>query len=405
MPNYSYRAWDSAGQPVTGVIAGNSEAQAVEQLRSRGLVVSRLELNKDVDLRQSWRRYREGRPVSLTDLALFSRQFATMIAAGVPILQSLRVVAGQAKGRPLSAVLTAVAGDIEAGASLTEAFHRRGEQLPELLVHMVAVGEAGGVLEEVLLRLADLYERENTINQKTRSALIYPVVVLGAAVLVAGFLVIVILPQYATLFASQGATLPWPTRFLLGLSRVLRRGWPALLALALLAGFGLRHLHRQPRWAKRFDVWKLRVPIWGSLTVNRGMSLFSRTLGTLLRTGVPILPSLSVVGRGLGNGALEGPLAKAQQAVRDGRSMLAPLRESPFYPSMLLEMMAVGEEAGSLDLMLFKAADYYDREVSTTVDRLTALIEPALVLLLGAVVGFIVLSMVLPIFDSWQMIG
>ncbi|MHB9143894.1 MAG: type II secretion system F family protein [Symbiobacteriia bacterium] len=405
MLNYSYRAWNISGQPVTGVIAGDSQAQAVEQLRSRGLVVGRLELSKDVDLQRSLRRYRESRPVSLSDLALFARQFATMIAAGVPILQSLGVVAGQAKGRPLGAALTAVAGDIRAGASLTEAFSRRGERFPELLVHMVAVGEAGGVLEEVLLRLADLYERESTINQKTRSALIYPVVVLGAAVLVAGFLVTVVLPQYATLFASQGATLPWPTRFLLGLSRVLRQGWPVLLALALLAGFGLRRLGRQPRWAERFDVWKLQLPIWGPLTVNRGMSLFSRTLGTLLRTGVPVLPSLSVAGRGLGNSALLGPLARAQQAVRDGRSMLGPLRESPFYPSMLLEMMAVGEEAGSLDLMLFKAADYYDREVSTTVDRLTALIEPVLVLLLGAVVGFIVLSMVLPMFDSWQLIG
>ncbi|MCL5676687.1 MAG: type II secretion system F family protein, partial [Firmicutes bacterium] len=308
MRNYSYTAWDTAGAPLSGVMAAASETEVAELLRTRGLVVGRVEINKDLDLAGAWRRFQEGRSLPLEDLALMSRQLATMIGAGVPILQALRIIASQTRGRRLGRALTEAADGVEAGDSLTEAFRSAGEAFPPLLLNMVAVGEAGGVLEEVLLRLAELYEREHTIGQKMRSAMIYPAVVLGVAVLVAGFLVTVVLPGFAELFAKQGALLPWPTRFLLGLAAVVRGYWYLLLAAAVAGAFGLQHLQRRPDWARRRDPWLLRLPVLGPLRLKRAMGLFARTLATLLRTGVPILPALSVVSRGLNNEALEGPL-------------------------------------------------------------------------------------------------
>ncbi|MGE5591124.1 MAG: type II secretion system F family protein [Bacillota bacterium] len=405
MPNYHYRAWDGAGHPQHGSMAAENEAQVAETLRGRGLVVGRVELDKDLNLSSYLRDYRESRPLPLEDLALLCRQLATLVGSGVPILQGLHVVVQQTAGRRLSRALAQVAEGVEAGQSLTEALTDAGSLFPPLMLHMVSVGEAGGVLEEVLQRLGDLYEREQAVNQKMRSAMLYPAVVLVAALGVSAFLVTTVLPRYGELFAQQGALLPWPTRFLLGAAALLRGYWYVVLLLAALGVVGYRRLMRQPEWALRHDRWLLRLPVLGTLRVNRAMGMLARTLATLLRTGVPVLPALSVVSRGLGNQALEEPLLQAQRAVRDGRSLTGPLRESALYPPMLLELMAVGEESGNLDGMLLKAADHYDREVSTTVERLTALLEPALVLVLGAIIGFIVLALVMPMFNSWNLIG
>lgn len=405
MPNYHYRAWDGAGHPQHGSMAAENEAQVAETLRGRGLVVGRVELDKDLNLSGYLRDYRESRPLPLEDLALLCRQLATLVGSGVPILQGLHVVVQQTAGRRLSRALAQVAEGVEAGQSLTEALTDAGSLFPPLMLHMVSVGEAGGVLEEVLQRLGDLYEREQAVNQKMRSAMLYPAVVLVAALGVSAFLVTTVLPRYGELFAQQGALLPWPTRLLLGAAALLRGYWYVVLLLAALGVVGYRRLMRQPEWALRHDRWLLRLPVLGTLRVNRAMGMLARTLATLLRTGVPVLPALSVVSRGLGNQALEEPLLQAQRAVRDGRSLTGPLRESALYPPMLLELMAVGEESGNLDGMLLKAADHYDREVSTTVERLTALLEPALVLVLGAIIGFIVLALVMPMFNSWNLIG
>lgn len=405
VPNYSYRAWDGAGHPQHGTMQAENEARVAEALRGRGLVVGRIELDKDLDLRGYLREYRESRPLSLEDLALLCRQLATLVGSGVPILQGLRVVAQQTAGRRLSRALAQVAEGVEAGQSLTEALTDAGRLFPPLMLHMIAVGEAGGVLEEVLQRLGDLYEREYAVNQKVRSAMVYPAVVLVAALGVSAFLVTVVLPRYAELFSQQGVALPWPTRFLLGAASLLRGYWPVVLALLVLGVFGYQQLMRRPDWALRRDRWRLLQPVLGPLRINRAMGMLARTLATLLRTGVPVLPALSVVSRGLGNRALEEPLLQAQRAVRNGRGLTGPLRQSSLYPPMLLELMAVGEEAGNLDGMLLKAADHYDREVATTVERLTALLEPLMVLVLGAIVGFIVLALVLPMFNSWNLIG
>jgi len=405
MPNYRYRAWDGAGHPQHGTLAAETEARVAEALRARGLVVGRIELDKDLNLSGRLRDYRESRPLALEDLALLCRQLATLVGSGVPILQGLRVVAQQTVGRRLSRALVQAADGVEAGQSLTEALTDAGRLFPPLMVHMVSVGEAGGVLEEVLQRLGDLYEREHAINQKMRSAMVYPMVVLVAALGVSAFLVTVVLPRYADLFAQQGVPLPWPTRFLLGTATFLHGYWYVVLILAAIAFMGYRRLLQRPEWALSRDRWLLRLPVLGPLRVNRAMGMLARTLATLLRTGVPILPALSVVSRGLDNHALEEPLLEAQKAVHDGRSLTGPLRQSALYPPMLLELMAVGEESGNLDGMLLKAADHYDREVATTVERLTALLEPALVLVLGAIVGFIVLALVLPMFNSWNLLG
>ena len=404
MPRFSYDARDAAGKAVTGLIQAEDRREAVEVLRSRGLAIISIELNKDVTYLLEDRRLYGGR-VPLRDLAVFCRQFATLLGAGVPVIDGLRTIARSGRGRRLGQLLSRTVKDLDGGEPLSRAFQRQGSDLPPIMVHMAAAGEVGGVLEEVFARLADQFERQDTVVQKVRSALTYPAAVLGMALLIVTFLVAVVVPSFAAMYAQSGTTLPLPTRLLLGLSHFLRTYW--YVALVGLAGglWGLRRSYRGQRGRQLVDRLLLRVPIFGPLLLRQALALFARTLGTLLRGGIPIMTALSVAGQASGNTALAPALEEAQAAVRDGQSIIGPLRRSRLFPEMMLEMMVIGEESGATDALLAKVADYYEREVNATVDRLTSLMEPAIVLVLGVIVGFIVLALVLPMFDSWQLIG
>lgn len=403
MPYYAYKARDAAGRPASGTLEAPGQAEAARQLREQGYFVTYLEVDKD--LASIWRRVvatRAARRVArirLKDLAVFCRQFSTLLGAGLPILTALRTLAGQAGSRRLRRVLSEVVEDLQAGETLTAAFRRRGESFPSVLLSLVAAGEVGGFLEEVFERLSAYFEREETLNQKVRSAVAYPAAVLVVAVGVLTFAVIVVIPQYARLFTEVGASLPWPTRAVVRLSEFVARFWSwMLLALALII-LTARHLAVTPRGRAWIDRLVLRLPVVGPLLARRALARLCRTLATLLRSGVPILSALRVVETTAQNAVIAGAIRKAEGAVREGQGLTRPLRESGIFPPLVTEMMAVGEETGSVEEMLYKVADFYEKEIDHTVQRLTSLLEPAIILALGVVVGFIVVSVVLPMFD------
>ncbi len=404
MPRFSFDARDAAGKAVRGLIQAEDRREAAEVLRARGLAIISVELNKDITYLLEDQRSHGGR-VPLRDLAVFCRQFATLLGAGVPVIDGLRTIARSGRGRRLGQLLARTVKDLDSGEPLSRALERQGSDLPPVMAHMAAAGEVGGVLEEVFARLADQFERQDTVVQKVRSALTYPAAVLGMALLIVTFLVAVVVPSFAAMYNQSGTPLPWPTRLLLSLSHFLRAYWYVIAVGSAGGLWGLGRSYRGQRGRQLVDRLLLRLPLFGPLLLRQALALFSRTLATLLRGGIPILTALSVAGQAAGNTALVPALEEAQAAVRDGQSIIGPLRRSRLFPEMMLEMMVIGEESGATDALLAKVADYYEREVNATVDRLTSLMEPAIVLVLGVIVGFIVLALVLPMFDSWQLIG
>ncbi|MCL4424971.1 MAG: type II secretion system F family protein [Firmicutes bacterium] len=404
MPNYLYRARDNQGQPVSGDIDADHQAHAVEKLRARGYVVTHLELNRDI--RQLLRRPPQqvkGR-VPLRELAVFSRQFGTMLGSGVPINTSLRILARQTKNSKMVTLLDQIRGELEAGGTLATALGKQAENVPPVMINLVAAGEVGGFLEDVFYRLAEYFEKEDAVAQKVRSALTYPATVVVVAFFVIILMVTVVLPNFANMFTDLGANLPWPTRFLLGLSAFVRRFWYLLLLGLGLLAWGTTRYFRTPKGRQVLDRLTLRLPIFGDLLIKRALARFSRTLGTLLKSGVPLLVSLAVVERTIGNSLLAQVVGQAQTSVRGGRSMIKPLEESRYFPPMIIEMMGVGEETGAMEDMLYKVADFYEKEIDRITERLTTLIEPVIIAVLGLVVGFILVSMYLPMFDVFTLV-
>lgn len=402
MPVFAYRARDSHGRRVQGRVEARDAGQAAARLRSQGLVVLGLEPDRDLGVMLNRHRRGVGRRIAPRTLAVFCRQFATMVSAGLPLITALRTLAAQAPDSPLGRALRQVHEAVESGDSLARAFGRAGGAFPPLMIDLIAAGEVGGMLEDVLDRLALYLEREENLRQKIRSALTYPAVVLGAAVVIVAFLVTFVLPTFATTYADLGAELPRLTRLLLHLSHGLTAYWWVALLLAAATGVGLGALLRTEAAATAVHRWLLRLPVWGPLLRGRVLGRFCRVLGGLLHGGVPILRALAVVENIVGNKLVARAVRSAQAQVQKGRSLAAPLQESGVFPPLLTTMLATGEEAGRLEEMLSKVADFYESEVERLAERLAAALEPILIVLLTVVVGFIVLAMMLPIFDVWS---
>jgi len=423
---YHYRARTPQGRTTEGTVEAPNERDAARVLRSRGLLVSSLIDNRQV-AEMTWRPARSARPdrqaratvtaltaptrrprglfggsVGLKDLALFCRQFATMINAGVAILTSLNILARQAGSRRLRSALADVALSIERGRSLSDAFRARSDVFPPILVNMVSAGETGGILEECFDRLADHFEKEDAVSQKVRSAMSYPIVVSGVAVCVVIFMVTFVLPSFMNIFQQMGAQLPAVTRAVLAASDFIRARWYLLVAgiVAAVGGFSL--WARTPRGAFAIDALVLKIPVIGQVALKRAVSRFARTLGTLLRSGVPLLVALAVVERTVGNRQVAAAIVAAEEEIRAGRGLVAPLRASGLFPSMVLEMMGVGEETGAIDTMLTKVADFYDKDIDAAVSRLSGMIEPIIIVFLGGIVGFILISLITPMFDIYS---
>lgn len=394
---FFYRARNTRGRIVTGHIEADSRGAAVALLRQRRLFV--------VELRPAPTRTGEragfgilGRGVGVKALALFCRQFATMSEAGIPLLQCLHILVQQTEHRALRAILKEVVAEVERGTSLSEAFARFRGRIPELMVNMIAAGEVAGTLDQALHRLAVHFEKEHDLREKIKSAMTYPVMVAGVSVVAMIVLLVVIVPVFTDIFNQMGATLPLPTRMLIALSNFVKKAWFALPVLAAALVFGYRALARTPRGREAIDRLVLRLPIAGPLIHKTILARFARTLATLLRSGVPLLQSIQTVERVAGNVLVARELAEVYRTIKEGGRMATVLGKSRFFPPMTTSMIAIGEESGMLDLLLEKIAVFYEQEVEALVARMSSLIEPLMILGVGAMVGFMALSIYLPLF-------
>lgn len=400
---YTYRARDSTGQLVRGRVEADGLPEAVARLRGQGLLV--LEVAPDRDLALAIRsRSILGRRVKSGELAIFCRQFATMIAAGLPIVTALQVLARQSGSRALRQALEQAVADVEAGETLAVAFGR-ANVFARVMVHMVAAAEVGGILDSVMERLAIQLEKEEEVRQSIRSALMYPLVVSALAVLVVTFLIVFVVPRFVQFFSDVGGELPFATRALLFFSAVVRKGWWAFLSGILGGIIWVRWWVQTDQGGLFLDRLTLRLPVLGPLFSKYAIARFCRILSSLMGSGVPILQALAVAARAVGNRRLAGAILAAAESVRTGESLVPPLQRSGLFPPMVLEMVSVGEESGTLEPMLAKVADFFEAEVQRSAERLSAALEPLLIFFLAVVVGGVVVAMVAPVFDLWTMIG
>lgn len=406
MASFSYRARDMGGQLVRGHLEAEDPRQAAARLRSQGLLV--LELDPDRDLGRAvagrsgglWRR----RPTA-GELAVLCRQLGTMEEAGLPLLKCLEVLARQATNRMLRTALARAATHVEAGESLAAALGRSRDVFPPVMIHLVASGEVGGMLGQVLDRLAAQLEREEAVRQKVRSAMTYPLVVSVLAVAMVGFLVTFVMPRFARFFAEVGAPLPLPTRILLSISHVALHYWWAFGLGAAAVILMVRRYLQTPGGRAVFEKILLRLPVAGPLAQKYAVARFARVLSGLLAGGIPILKALAVAEKVLGIRLLGQAVLAALDAVRKGESLAPPLERSRLFPPMLMEMIRVGEQSGALDEMLLKSAEFYEEEVQRMAERLSSTLEPLMICCLAVVVGMLVVSLVSPIFDMWSLIG
>jgi type IV pilus assembly protein PilC len=402
MAVFIYRARDPGGQDVRGRADAETEHDLIARLRNQGLFV--LEVQRDRDLQTIMQQPGNlfSRKPGGRDLAVFARQFATMINAGLPVVTSLKVLGRQTANVRLQQALNQIAADVEAGESLSTAFVRQSNTFPTVMIQMIAAGEVGGILDEVLERVANQLEREEQIRQKVRSALVYPSVVSCVAVLVVIFLMVFVVPKFVEVYGDLGSDLPGTTKLLIAVSNAVRAYWWALAIGLVMAYAGLRYWLRTEEGALMWDRMMLKVPVFGPMTAKQSVARFGRTLGSLLSSGVTILKALSVVEKVVGNRVISQAVRGALDEVRQGQNLVIPLRRSKVFPPMVLEMISIGEETGSLEEMLNKVADFYEDEVQRTAERLSASLEPAIIVGLAVTVGFIVAAMVLPIFNLWE---
>src|SRR5215211_2105923 len=402
MALYSYRALDKEGEIVQDKTEGSGEMAVAYELRQQGLMV--------IDVKEQSVAQKDilapFKGIKLKDLVVFSRQLATMINAGLPIVRALYVLSEQTENPKLQEVVVEVRKDVEAGSSLSEALEKHPKAFSRLYVEMVKAGEVGGILDGVLLRLADQLERDQDLRRKVRSAMIYPVFVLAFAILAASFMLIFIVPVFAGLFQDLGGTLPLPTRICIILSHILSSFWGILVYGGMALGVVMFLRWKKSEQGRK--VWgraALRIPAKiGDVVKKVALARFARTLGTLSAAGVPILQAIEITATSSGNWVVEKALLKSRDAVREGIPLYKPLEEEPIFPPMVTRMIAVGEETGDVDGMLGKIADFYESEVDAAVKALTSIIEPVMIIVVGAIVGVIVISMYLPLFRIYDLI-
>ena len=395
---YAYRVRDRQGRMLGGTLEADSQDAVAGRLRQLGYAPISIEAEKRAGLKTEMRLPGSGQ-VKLKDLALFSRQFATMINSGLSLLRALAILGDQATNRRLGEVIGQVRAEVEKGNSLSAAMAQHPKIFNRLYVAMVRAGEIGGFLDQVLVKVAEAFEKEVTLRGKIRSAMTYPVVVFSMVIMIVSAMLIFIVPTFKSLYTSLGGTLPLPTRMLIGASDILKKWFPLLVLLIGVLVFAFRKWKATPAGRYRVDQFKLKVKVFGPLFHKTALSRFSRTLATLIRSGVPILQALEIVGETVNNGVISRAIKDVQDSVREGESLATPLSRHPTFPPMVVQMMAVGEETGDLDTMLTKVGDFYDQEVEAAVASLTSMIEPLLIAVMGVAVGGMVISLYLPLFS------
>ena len=402
---FEYAVRNRDGKIVKGRIEAQNEGAVAARLRTMGAAplsiseISSTGLNRSLSIPG----FRD--KIGMKDLAVMSRQLATMINAGLSLLRSLQILSEQTDNRALAKVLVLVRTDVEAGSALSFSLGRHAAVFPPLMINMIKAGEVGGFLDRVLISVAENYEAEVKLRSKIKSAMTYPVVVFCMAILATTGMLLFIVPVFAAMFANLGGELPLPTRVLVFLSQLLKWLAPVLLVVGIVFGSWWAKHKNDVSVRSRIDPIKLKVPIFGSLFRKVAVARFTRNFGTMVRSGVPILQALDTVGETSGNMVVENAAKAVRDSVRSGQSLAAPLREHPVFPPMVVQMIAVGEDTGALDDMLYKISEFYDQEVEATAEQLTSLIEPLMIAVLGAVIGSMIVALYMPIFTIFNLIG
>jgi len=391
---YVWKGRSPNGEILSGEYVSESKDELVNYLRKRKIIITSVrEKSKQMNIRLPG-----SNRVSVKDLGVFTRQFATMINAGLPMVQCLDILSQQAEKEFLKQSISTVMTDVEGGSTLGEAMQKHPKMFSQLYVNMVEAGEAGGILDLILNRLATYLEKADALQRKVKSALTYPTVVCIVAVGATIFMLMFIIPTFAKMFTDFGGTLPMPTRIVMGMSNFLRNFW-YLLAMGV-AGFvvGFQRYYKTEGGRRNIDRMMLRVPALGPVVRKGAVARFTRTLGTLISSGVPILNGLDITARTAGNKVIEEAVMQTRESISQGNTIAEPLKAAGVFPPMVTQMISVGEQTGALDEMLEKIASFYDDEVDTAVDAMTSIIEPVMIVVMGVIVGGMLIAMYLPMF-------
>lgn len=401
MPLYQYEAKAYDGNTIKGKMEAADENAVRDALRKQQYFPIRVKPFKqgvNVDLSDI-------KKVSIKDISIFCRQFSVVITSGISILRGLEIVKQQTENKKLYNILNDVFEDVQKGKSLSAAMGKHPD-FPDMLVSMIEVGEASGTIDKILERMALYYDKEYRLQQKIRQALAYPIVVCIVAILVVTFLVTAVIPTFIGLLTSSGqTTLPLPTRIVMGFSSFMRYSWYILVVLIIALIFAIKYIGKTPDGRRTFDNMKLNAPIFGKVYKKIITSRFARTFGILMASGVPLIQSMTICSNVVGNAVMKDVLENSREDLKRGVSIADTLTKSGMFPPMLTQMIKIGEESGSLDEVLTRTSDFYDGEVDTATAQLTTMIEPIIIIVLGAVVAFIILSVIMPMFEMYNAIG
>jgi type IV pilus assembly protein PilC len=402
MPKYSWEAKSRAGSVQKGVMEASSVALVEAQLKKYGLTgITVKEEGQRFKLRLPGR----GGKVSTKDLVVFTRQFATMIDSGLPLVQCLDILASQQDNKTFKDILYKVKESVEGGSTFADALGKHPKAFDDLFVNLVAAGEVGGILDTILTRLAAYIEKAMKLKKKVKGAMVYPTTIMAIAVIVVGVILVFVIPTFAKMFADFGGELPLPTRIVIGLSSFLKKYILVLIGIGFGINWAFAKYYATLKGRRQMDQLALRAPIVGPLVRKVAVAKFTRTLGTMISSGVPIMDGLEIVAKTAGNKIIEEAIYKVRQAISEGKTMAEPLAASGVFPPMVVQMISVGEATGAMDTMLSKVADFYDDEVDDAVGALTSMMEPLLMVFLGTVVGGMVVAMYLPIFKLASTVG
>jgi len=397
MPTFIWEAKTKAGESRSGMMDAKSAAEAEQRIKGMGLIPEKVK-RKAIEIHLP--RLAFG-GVSVKDLVVFTRQFSTMIDAGLPLVQCLDILATQSDNPALKKILLDIKETVESGSTLADALKKHPKVFDDLFVNMVSAGEIGGILDTILNRLAIHMEKSMKLRKKVKGAMVYPICILIVAVGVLLVLLYYVIPVFEKMFADFGSrqALPAVTQNIIDFSQWMRRNWYFVMGFLAGVPVGIHYFKKWPRGREMWDAFWLKVPLFGPLFRKVAVAKFTRTLGTMISSGVPILDALNIVARSAGNKVVEKAVYFAREKISEGKTMADPLMQSKVFPPMVTQMIAVGESTGALDQMLGKIADFYDDEVDATVDALTSMLEPLMLVLLGGMVGYFLIAMYLPIFS------
>lgn len=404
MATFKYAARDREGKSIAGMVEAKDRQGAIETLRKKDLIIILVE-EVTAQSRSAIFASLTAQKIKIDDLVVFSRQLATMVDAGIPLVGALDILGDQMENKTFGATIQTIRNDVETGSSLSDALAKHKKVFSPLFVNMVKAGESSGMLDEILDRLAEYLEKTSALQKKVQSALVYPAVVSGMALAITLLLLLKVIPVFKTIFADFGAALPTPTAVMIAVSEFTQRYFLVMVMVLAGAGVLLARYMSTDKGKMRIDGILLNLPIFGVLFRKVAISKFTRTLSTLIKSGVPILAALEIVGKTSGNTVVELAIDNVRANVREGENIAEPLARSKIFPPMVTRMVSVGEQAGELEKMLSKIADFYDEQVDTAVSGLTSLIEPLIIAFLGIVIGTIVICMFLPIFKITAVVG